>query len=291
MSRIFLISLLLVSVLNAQTTLYVAGPSNGWTPVTVSPDTQTTVYMSDPRGDQQTGQGADDFVGTSTNPGMFLNFGTVNGEQSLGFRFYMSRYESKGFSGNLRVGIDADGDGDVDIFLGPRLGGSAATQGIVFQNPGNGLNVSPSTTTIGTNYGRIAFTPDNYNYQPLTSTLDPNWVNIGTNTNSVISFSVPFSSLQNSLGALGINIDTNTMLSFIAFTSTQSNAINQDLYGSIGIINTARFDGPNGGFSDYYSSSGGWGRRPIVPEPQTYGAILIALSTMFIGYRRYKRRS
>lgn len=289
--RKLLLFIIITLTLAGQTTINVGGASSGWTVATVSPDPQTTVYMSDVISDQQTGQGSDDFVGTTTTPGMFLDFGTVNGAQSLGFRFYMNKYETNGFSGNLRVGVDANRDGGVDIFFGPKLGGSAASQGIVFQNPGAGLNVSPSTTSLGTNYGRIAFTADNYNYQLLTPTIDPNWVNIGSNSNSVLSFDLPFTSLQSSLAAAGINIDADTMLAFIAFTSTQSNAINQDLYGSSGITNTARFDGPSGGFTDYYSANGAWTARPIVPEAQTYGAVLLGFSLLFVGYRRYKQRS
>lgn len=291
MNRLLFIFLVFASISFAQTTVSVGGPSSGWTPVTVSPDTNTTVYMSDPPNDQQTGQGADDFVGTTTSPGMFIDFGTVNGAQSIGFRFYMNRFEAGGFSGNLRVGIDAEGDGDVDIFLGPRLGGNAANQGLVFQNPGTGLNVSPSTTSLGTNYGRIAFTADNYNYQQLTPTIDPLWTTIGTEADSVISFSVPFANLQSILAGVGITVDTNTYLSFIAFTSTQSNAINQDLYGSTGINNTVRFDAEGGGFTDYYTAAGDYRKRPIVPEPSTYGAMLLGAMMAFLGYRRWKRQT
>ncbi len=220
---------------------------------------------------------------------MFLSFGQVAGQDAIGLRFYMAGYQASGYTGNLRVGIDANGDGAVDLFFGPSLTGATRTQGIVFQLPTGPGNYSPSTTNLGNNFGRIAFTNDNYNYMALTNTIDPNWTNVGANQNSVISFAVPVATLQSLLAQSGITLTPQTYISFLAFTSTQSNAINQDLIGSNGIVADARFDGVDGGFGDYYTSSGTYKKRPIIPEPSTYGAMFILISGGLLYMLRRKK--
>lgn len=289
MTKYLIAFLILVSVAVSQTTLSVSGPSSGWTGLTVSPDPQTTNFLADPLSDQQTCQGPDDMVGTTTSPGFFVDFGTINGVASIGFRMYLASYQAAGFSGNLRVGIDANADGSADLFFGPKLGGAAKKRGIVFQAATGTGNYSPSTTALGKNFGRIAFTADNYNYQTAAS-VDPLWVNIGVNTNASLSFSLPIQTLKDTLASLGFSLSDSSYFSLIAFTSTQSSAINQDLYGSTGIVSTARFDGPNGGFTDYYNLMGEWKKCPIVPEPSTYGFVFVGLciAGVFL-YRRFNR--
>ncbi len=277
MKRLFIILFIaMVLPLCAQTTLLVSGPSSGWTGLTVSPDPVTTTFLADPLSDQQTGQGPDDMVGSTTMAGFYVDFGTINGVQSVGFRTYLASYQASGFSGNLRIGIDANADGSADLFFGPSLGGAARTQGIVFQAATGTGNYSPSTTALGNNFGRIAFTADNYNYQTAAA-VDPLWVNMGTNTNAALSFSMPVQTLKDTLASLGFTLNDTSYFALLAFTSTQSSAINQDLYGSSGIVSTARFDGPDGGFTDYYNLAGGWKPRPIIPEPSTYGIVFVGL--------------
>jgi len=55
-------------------------------------------------------------------------------------------------------------------------------------------------------------------------------------------------------------------------------------------VSTARFDGPNGGFTDYYNLMGEWKKCPIVPEPSTYGFVFVGLciAGVFL-YRRFNR--
>lgn len=77
----------------------------------------TGSVMTDPRWDQQTGQGADDFVGDGVGGyyGFYYNYGQVNGVDSLIFRFRFNLVEATGqqapsFTGNARMGVDANGD-------------------------------------------------------------------------------------------------------------------------------------------------------------------------------------
>lgn len=290
MKKLFLLFVLLFASLSAQTTLYVSGPRSGlgsaWVGTTSTPSPGTTAFLGDPLSDQQTGQSPDDFVNTAGQPGMFISNGLVNGVPSIGVRVYMAGYQSSGYTGNVRFGIDANGDGAADLFFGPTLGGASKTQGIVFQLPTGPGNYSPSTTNLGNNFGRIPFTTDNFNYQMMTTAIDPTWVNVGPNQNAVLSFDFPTLTIKDILATIGITMTDQTYFSVLAFTSTQANAINQDLYGSVGITNSSRFDGTNGGFTDYYAFDGTWKARPIVPEPTTYGFIMMSLLISFVILRR-----
>lgn len=290
MNRLLFILPLLVSTLAAQTTLYVAGPNTGlgvaWRGITYTASPGNTVYQSDPLGDRQTGQPVDDFINVPNNPGFFMALGFVNNVPSIGFRIYLSEYSTAGYSGNFRVGLDANGDGQLDVFVGPKLSGAARAQGIIFQDATGPGNYSPSTTALSNPYSSIAFTTDNYNYQTLNTTLDPTWSNVGPNPNAILSFSVPVQTLKDNLAGIGINLTDQAYFNVLAFTSTQANAINQDLFGSTGISNGTRFDGLDGGFADYYALDGSYKTRPIIPEPTTYGAIFVAFMLGVIMWKR-----
>lgn len=291
MNRLFIILLLVTATSLAQTTIYVAGPRTGlgsaWVGMTSTYNPGNTTFLSDPLSDQQTGQSSDDFVNTAGQPGMFISNGFVGGVASVGLRVYLAGYQPSGYTGNIRFGIDANSDGVVDLFFGPALGGAAKNQGIVFQLPTGAGNYSPSTTNLGNNFGRISFTSLNFDYQMLNSTIDSTWTNVGPDTNAVLSFNFPTQTLKDILATVGITMNDQTYFSILAFTSTQANAINQDLYGSVGITNTTRFDGIDGGFTDYYAFDGSWRSRPIVPEPSTYGLIMILAVILFVGWKKY----
>ncbi|MBI3886861.1 MAG: hypothetical protein HY302_14205 [Opitutae bacterium] len=231
--------------------------------------------MSDPIWDQQTGQGADDFVGDGTNGyyGFYYKFGQISGVDSLVFRFRFNvlttQQGSPKFTGNPRIGVDSNGDGKIDLYFGVSTG-SGQNVTIDFQNPtGTAIdaNTSPNTSALGTNYGTITGSASNYDYGQVT---DGSAFLSGSQQNQVtpdafLTFAVPFSNFASALGAnTGQTIDPNfTYLRFVAFTSTQGNAVNQDVYGITG-IGTTRYD-QGGGFTDYYSSSG-----QLIPEPATY---------------------
>lgn len=275
----------------AQTTLNVAGPRVGfgseWRALSVT--NQTSTSMADTLNDQQTGQAPDDFVGTAAQGGAFMALGLVNGLPSIGFRFYLAGYNSTGYAGNVRVGLDVTGDGAADIFFGPKLSGSSASQGITFQLATGPGNYSPSTTALGNPFGTIALTADNYNYQALTAAIDPSWTNLGTKTNAVLSFDMPTQSLKQALATANITITDQTFFDILAFTSTQANAINQDLFGSTGISNNTPFVASGGGFSDYYALDGSYRPRPVAPEPATYGAVFTGLAVLLTGCRLRRR--
>lgn len=251
-----------VSVTDATSTFNVVNPT--WT-------------LSDAADDAQTGDKYADFVSTQSSPGFYIKFGQIDGTDMLVFRFIMEDYNAnKGFTGTLRLGMDADGDGDIDLFFGPSISnGNNSQTGIYVQDPGTGLNNSPSSTTIGNNYAETAVTSSNYNYIELAD---------GT---AQLTFAVSFTTIQDALSALGITITTDSFVRFIAFTSQQatSNSINQDILGITGNITSTVSFSDLGAFSDYINSNGS-----PVPElgGMTYAGALVLAGIFWRGRRPRK---
>lgn len=230
--------------------------------------TPTGVTMTDFLADQATGQGADDLVVN----GIYLKYGLANGVYTQFVRAVFNSYQAKGFGGNFKVGIDANGDGSLDLVYG--IVDSGSNKGIVTQVPTTGA-VSTGSTSLGSPTSVTPFTSSNYSYTVMDFTP----------TNAMLTFAIPFSTIQSSLAAQGITVDVNTFMRSIFFTATNQGAINQDIYGVSGINNTLRFDS-EGGFTEYQSFTGS---IPVVPEPETYmqvGAMLLV-----IGIMKYRKRN
>lgn len=262
--------------------------------------------MTDPTYDQQTGQGADDYVGDGTGGyyGFYyaatqIDFGS-GAENAMVYRFRLNAVASS-FTGNLRLGVDGNMDGKVDLYFGISTGqGQVPT--IVFQNPTGtapDANTSPNTSALGTVYGSIATNTTNFSYiqAPDGSQYYTNKV-AQPNPDMWLTFALPFSTFASVLGAqTGTTIDWNfTYLAYVAFSSTQGNAVNQDVYGIPKITSTNPTTGAQwgdlaynqgGGFTEYRSGSG----RPV-PEPATYlqlGALLTA--GILVHRRRLRNRA
>lgn len=243
--------------------------------------------------DQQTGQGQDDMVGSATDPGFWIGSGLIGGVESIGFRVQLDKVGNKTeYTGNFRIGLEIEGDDDVDLFLGPKLNGNAGSQGIVFQLAGSDTNTSPSTTSLGNTTDLIAFTADNYNYQ--VNPNDPADFN-GT-PDAILTFALSFDALNTYISANWASIYNGTgplptaptisgssVLRFIAFTATQTNSINQDLFGIDGIQPDVTFSG-GGGFSAPTFGDG----TSAIPEPSTFASVGVML--VFGLLRRPRRR-
>jgi hypothetical protein len=236
--------------------------------------TAGTNYLSDIGGDQGTGQGADDFVG-----GLYMQSDST----TLMFRFYFNQYRSQGFSGNVRLGVDANGDGAVDIYFGVKDSGSGS--GVVFQDPTGTsppANTTPNNSALGNVYGSVALSSANYNY--VASSVQ---YGSATYPDAELTFAMPFATLQSNLSTLGIAIDTSTSLRFVAFTATNTNTVTQDVLG-LGAIKTYGDTAYTSGlFTDYYSADGS---RRQVPEAATVAqtAVLMALPGYFWIRRRIR---
>ncbi len=261
-----------------------------WTPLTVAGSGGG--YLLDPAADQQTGQIEDDFVSSASTPGFFMRYGNVPGvgaanEASIAFRFLMNKvyFNNQGvptFGGLASIGMDSNGDGAIDIVF--TVVGKNQSNGINYQLPGTGANVSPSTTSLGSNVLLSAFNSSNFDYRVADNTIYPGWTQVSTEPDAVITFALSFTNINTALAAAGkAPITASTMLRFIAFTSTQGNSINQDVYGSTGISGAVRFDAPGGGFTELTDATG----RPI-PEPATWFSLAALLGA---GYGLKRLRS
>ena len=275
----------------------VAGLSAATVSVTDSVSTFSTLEtpwgttLSDVRWDQQTGQGADDFVGDGTNGyyGFYYKYGQVAGVDTMVFRVRLNSVASS-FTGNLRIGVDGNGDGAVDLFFGVSTG-QGQTPEIVFQDPAAGkTNVSASTSGLSKAYGTIATTTANYSYvQADDGSTFATGNGAGTaNADMFLTFALPFSTFKSALEARlsGVTITIDSLLRFLAFTSTQGNSVNQDVYGVGSLSDTAvanlRFD-QGGGFTNYYSSTGA-----VIPEASTVvqGAAFLLSGLGVVAWRR-----
>src|SRR2546430_15466617 len=182
----------------ASMTVDVTSPTTNWTTITYGNN------YPDPSNDQQTGSTESDIVGNIDHPSAYVAFGDAGTpsliDGTLGFRIRLGADQNPvGFKGALFVGIDANGDGVLDLFIGVNNSGSADTIGI--WNPGSGANISPNTTSIvSAPLASYTITALNYNWTAVNTTIDPT-VGTATDINGdgkndyILTFSVPFADL------------------------------------------------------------------------------------------------
>jgi hypothetical protein len=274
----------------AQAVVYVDGSSNTWKPMIGNYDYHV---------DQQTGQADGDIVGgTGINYGFlvaFNNNGNVSSiDGTIGFRVRLDEHGGNNSNPQptnvLWVGIDANTDGKLDVFLGANFqGGGAGT--LEIRAPGAGLNISPNTTTISNSaYKTYALdniedaTPANFSYRAVNFLTDGGDTNDLTQTTTgdpdyYESFMIPFADLVAYLGSLSspINITDTTPLRFVVATSTQVNSLNQDIGGL-----PKNFDG-----SQTWENLGGIS-TPYTPVPEPSSSVLL-LGTL-AGFSLVRRR-
>jgi hypothetical protein len=269
----------------------VTAPTTSWTPISYSSSNP------DPSNDQQTGSSEGDIVGNSLHPSVYTMFGdagtpsTTDG--NLAFRIRLGAdVNPAGFKTAVFVGVDANRDGALDLFIGVNNSGAADTIGI--WNPGAGLNISPNTTTIvSTPLVTYTQTATNYNWAPVTLTNDPT---VGTATDidgggqndHFLSFSVSFSDVVMQLAARGITgFDENTPLAYVIATATQANSLNQDLNGVGKNYDGAATWSTLGVLSDGMTPAGA-----VVPEANSVlcGTLPLLLALVHDYFRRKRHR-
>jgi hypothetical protein len=267
------------------------GPITNWVPILWGDP--------DPSADQQTGSSEADIVGTTTQASfysLFYDGGTPSLSDDLwGFRLRLAAEKNPpGYSHVAFVGLDADLDGRLDLFLGVNNQGSSSHLGIWLPTPGTNLNVSPNTLSINsTPLFSYTQSVSNYSWLVVDANLDP----VGPNYNidgasgsgeqdRMLTFVLPFNDVVTAMATAGItNFSANTAIHYVVGTSTQINSINQDLNGVDGGINSsATWDALNA-FSQLYTVNG-----IAVPEPQLPGLIGLAAAAWLLRHRPQKRR-
>ena len=93
------------------------------------------------------------------------------------------------------------------------------------------------------------------------------------------------SNINTALNGTGLTVDPSSLVHIIAFTSTNTNTVNQDIYGTSGNTTSTASYTSLGAFTEYRDMNGN-----IVPEPSTYGVIMAAMSLGTVFYIRRKRK-
>lgn len=268
----------------------ITSSSATWTPVLYANNNP------DPSKDQQTGSAEGDIVGNAQNPSVYTTFGNGNTpsltDGTLAFRIRLGADVSPGgFKTAMFVGIDANSDGALDLFLGVNNSGAANTIGI--WDPGAGLNTSPSSTTIvSTPLVSYAITAANYSWTQVTAANDPNATSFDLDAGGLsepdffLSYSIPFSDIVAQLAANGISgFNENSTMSYVVSTATQANSLNQDLNGVAGSVNSSLTWSQLGVQSNTMTPAG------VAVVPEVNSAVgLVGLLVAVLAHQRFKRR-
>lgn len=261
-----------------------------WKPVLGVPgagQTGSDGYLYDPVSDSQTGLLHADFVSSAGSPGFFIKTFAVAGVDYLAFRIVLDALPTNS-NFYIRMGLDADLNGSVDLFFGPTFSGSTL-QDISFVAPGSGLNISPNTTTVDPT-PVLTITPANAYFASATlasnGALYPGWTQQNSTVDGVMSFAVPVSSINQALGLVGSSatIAADSLLRWVAFTANQQNSVNQDAYGLGNTKDKTTAGITYASFSQIMDSAG----NPI-PEPSAYGLFFGAGLVGFLSLRRRSR--
>lgn len=215
------------------------GPTTEWHPIVPS-----GVNAYDFSQDQQTGQTEDDIIGDNNDHLFYTQFdgiddtSTTDGTLAFRVRVGQDKNSDGQFGSNLFIGIDADGNGAVDIIVGVFNQGSnsdIAIWNLEVSDPATD-NTSPATTTIvSPPIVEVPQSASNYDFSVVDNVIDPNVSNTDINgdlrTDAFVSFSLDFATLVTQLGNLGFTVDETTPVNFVIGTATQDNSLNQDIGG------------------------------------------------------------
>jgi hypothetical protein len=275
---------------HASGAITITSSTASWTPISYVNPTQ-----ADPNNDQQTGGREGDIVGDASNASFYTAFdngGTTGNltDGEIGFRVRLAGDASPdGLKTVVWIGIDANADGKVDLFAG-----ALEDAKIGFYPAGASANISPNTTSINSSlpYFETATTAANFNFSPINAALDPAATSFnldggsggGANhTDHFVSFKFSLGSLVTAVNGLNLpgvsSFNENSPLRYIVATSQQDNALNMDLNGINGGINSTTTWEALGGFTKATTPSG-----VAVPEPSSLA--LVSIASLLLGIRR-----
>jgi uncharacterized repeat protein (TIGR02543 family) len=199
----------------------------------------------DPVSDQQTGahtkEWSQDIVGNAQFPSTFYQFSADKSKLSIRVRVNGSdgTDASPEFKNFVFAGVDSNGDGAIDFFLGVYNPAGNNGRVAIYGSDPSAANMGPNSTGIS---GKplMAFKPvdakshanGNYSITPADSYFNAS-DNSGTGGSQdyFISFSFKLSEINAALQGLGKSFTVDTPFSFITGTASQDNAFNQDIGG------------------------------------------------------------
>jgi len=258
--------------------IVIDGPTTDWTAISYP------LMVPDFNDDEQTGDTESDIVGDSLRAALYIQFddGGTPGDLTDGniaFRLRVGAEKNPaGFSRFAAVGMDADRDGAIDIFIGVSNQGSGDR--IEIYNSGPGANTSPNTTTIvSVSPTPITYseTASDYDWSAIDAAIEPGEsdfdLDADGNTDYFLSWLVPFNDIVIHLSnAFGIDIEEDSPVLYVVGTSTQDNALNQDLGGPDGGTTSTETWEALGAVSDPVTPTG-----TIVPEPSSLALLCFGL--------------
>jgi hypothetical protein len=189
----------------------------------------------------------------------------------------------------VAVGIDANLDGDLDIFA---LVDNSGSNQLRIADPGVGTQTSPATTSIATTGLSYPETAANINWSPVTIVIDPTATSFDvdgppgpTSTDYFVSFALPFQDIVNRLALLGVTgVDQNTQFRYVLGTSTTTTTLAQDLAGPAGSTASTLLWDDSGllAMSNPYAAGAGL----VIPEPGTGLSLGLGLLGLAVARRR-----
>ena len=266
----------------------------------IAPNSPTTFWVPlaygnanspDAARDQQTGSGEVDLVGDLSHPSFYMNYqGSSPTDGWLAFRFRVAEDANPaGFKGAAFVGLDADLDGDLDLFLGVNNQGSSDLIGL--WNPGAGLNDSPVNTSVANPPLRTySITASIYDFSPVSVATDPVAISYdldgGGRTDRFLSFLVPLADVSFALANRGISgFTADFPFQLMAATGSQGNNFNGDFNGIVGGNGSGVSWSQLGGFTRTYSFDS------LTPIPEPNSAFLFSIAGGFFLLIIARRRA
>jgi fibronectin-binding autotransporter adhesin len=202
---------------------------------------------------------------------------TVAGGATLNLNNYSDTIGSLAGAGVITLGsgtLTAGADNTSTIFSGSFTGGNTGT----FAKTGSGtltfgaaMNLSAGTLVL--NGGTLNLGNFNSTFGSLSVTAD-----------SILDFSASGSSILH-LNSLTVNSGVTLTIQNWTDTVDYFYSLNNPGAGNLGRIVFTGFTGADTTWQSYDSQI-----KPV-PEPATYGALLLGLSTLYAGWRLYRRRT
>ena len=186
--------------------------------------------------DTQAQKAGTEIVGDSAHGSFYFNYddNTTTSDLTddiLSLRIRIGDETKATHSAYVFFGIDANQDGQLDVFISSGAGNTQVWQ------PGADSNTSPSTTSLA-NSPTYSYAQDgtNYNFALVSAANDSDWdgisdLNTDSNTDVFISFSIPVTDLAAMLAGNGITFNDSTPLRFVSLSATQTNSLNSDFNG------------------------------------------------------------